>query len=186
VQAPPRLAGRVAPPGARALAYLSFGTIFNQDVGLLRKISGILAEAGWRIVVSLGDAERRAGGDWPPDVEVHSFVDQMAVLAEADLVVTHGGMRTVSEALASGVASIIVPNSVDQHLVARRAADLGAAIVIDDPCSSDQWKIALSRFAAGQAGFTAAAGRIARSFADVMPVASAVQALLDRVRQVEQ
>jgi MGT family glycosyltransferase len=178
----PRTGASAAVCGARPLAYVSFGTIFNEDLGLLRRISGILSGAGWQVVVSLGDRDRTASGDWPPHVQVHPFVDQMAVLARADLAVTHGGMASVSEILAHGVPSIVVPHGMDQHLVGRRAAALGAAIVIDDPASADQWNAALSRISTARAGFAAAAARIGGSFADVVSAASAVRELLDLVK----
>lgn len=170
----PRDGVDVSSSGARPLAYLSFGTIFATDLGLLNRISAILSAAGWRVVVSLGDPQRMAAGDWPPHVQVHSFVDQMAVLSRAGLVVTHGGMSSVSEALAHGIPLIVVPQTVDQHLVARRVAGLGAAVTVDNASSLDEWKAALSRIMAEPAKFAAAAARVGNSFTDVIPISSAV------------
>jgi len=177
----PRDGVRVHPLGARPLAYVSFGTIFNKDKGQLNRISGILSDAGWQVVVSLGNPGRTTSGEWPPYVQAHPFVDQMAILSQARLVVTHGGMASVSEALAHGIPMIVVPQSVDQHVVARRAADLGAALVLDDASSTDQWSAALARIMAEPARFAAAAARIGDSFADVLPVAAAVERVLQRV-----
>ncbi len=182
LEARPRAGVKISVSGPRPLAYVTFGTIFTENVGLLRRIAGILSEAGWQVVVSLGDRNRAVSGDWPPNVEVHAFVDQMAMLSNADLVVTHGGMSTVSEALASGVPTIIVPHSVDQHLVGRRAADLGAAMVVDDASSVALWASTLGRLAAERPGFVAAAARVGDSFSDVVPVAEAVQKILDLAR----
>lgn len=179
LEARPRAGVKIAVSGPRPLAYVTFGTIFTEDVGLLRRISGILSEAGWQVVVSLGDRNRTVSGDWPPNVEVHAFVDQMAMLSNADLVVTHGGMATVSEALASGVPTIIVPHSIDQHLVGRRATDLGAAMVIDDASSVALWASTLGRIALERPRFAAAAARVGDSFSDVVPVGDAVQRILD-------
>jgi MGT family glycosyltransferase len=174
----PRDGARVALSGSRPLAYVSFGTIFANDFGLLNRISSILAAAGWQVVVSLGDPARKVSGEWPPHVQVYPFVDQMAVLSQARLVVTHGGMGSVSETLAYGIPLIVIPRSVDQYLVARRLAQLGAAVVMDEASSEDQWKAALSRILTEQAKFAAAAARVGDSFADVTPVASAVERLL--------
>lgn len=163
----------VSSSGPRPLAYLSFGTIFAAEPGLLNRISAILSGAGWRVVVSLGDPRRKAAGDWPPHVQVHSFVDQMAVLSRASLVVTHGGMSSVSEALAHGIPLIVVPQTVDQHLVARRVTGLGAAVTVDNASSPDEWRAALSRIMAEPAKFAAAAARIGNSFTDAIPISSA-------------
>src|SRR5262249_28314212 len=53
LDARPRNGARVAMPGSRPLAYVSFGTVFNRNLGLLNRISGILSAAGWQVVVSL-------------------------------------------------------------------------------------------------------------------------------------
>lgn len=177
----PRDGTRVAAVGSRPLAYLSFGTIFNRNRKELERISGILSSAGWQVVVSLGNPARRVEGDWPAYVQVLSFVDPMTVLPQASLVVTHGGMASVSEALAHGIPLVIVPQGVDQHLVARRTAQLGAALVMDAAASTEEWRAALSRLSAERARFAAAAARVRDSFSDVTPVRSAVDRLLQLV-----
>ena len=174
----PRDGARVALSGSRPVAYVSFGTIFNRDIDRLNRISGILCEAGWQVVVSLGDPAGKVSGQWPPHVQVHPFVDQMAVLAHAGLVATHGGMASVSEALAHAIPLIVLPQSLDQHLVARRTAQLGAAVVMDDASSMAQWQSAVTRLSTERAGFAVAAARVGESFADVTPVTSAVERLL--------
>jgi MGT family glycosyltransferase len=181
LDARPRDGARVALPGSRPLAYLSLGTIFNNHLGLLNRFSGVLSEAGWQVVVSLGDPVKQVTGEWAPHVQVHPFVDQMAVLSQARLVVAHGGMASVSETLAHGIPLIVIPQGVDQYLVAQRTAQLGAAVVIDDASSIGQWQAALSRISTERAQFVAAAARIGDSFADVTPVRSAVDRLLHLV-----
>jgi len=165
--------------GSRPLAYVSLGTLFNQDQALLRRIGTLLAARGWQVVVSLGDAQARHDGDWPEHVQAHAFVDQVGVLAQADLFVTHGGMNSVSEALAQAVPMVVIPQAVDQHLVARQTANLGAAVVIDrDAVSTESLAAALDRFDAGRTGFQAAASRLQASFTDVLTVADAVDQML--------
>lgn len=179
----PLLAGRprdgvdASSSGPRPLAYLSFGTIYVADLDLLNRISAILSGSGWEVVVSLGDPQRKVSGEWPPHVQIHAFVDQMAVLSRANLVVTHGGMSSVSEALAQGIPLIVVPQTVDQHLVARRIAGLGAGITLDNASSLDEWKAALSRMVAERAKFAAAAARVGDSFLDAMPISCAVDSI---------
>lgn len=175
----PRDGAHVQGRGGRPLAYVSLGTIFNRDHALLHRIAGALAAQGWQVVVSLGDAGATQAGGWPEHVEAHAFVDQIGVLAQAQLFVTHGGMNSVSEALAQGVPMIVIPQAVDQHLVARQAANLGAAVVVErDAVSADTLAAALARIAGDRAGFEAAAVRLQRSFAEAVPVTEAVDRAL--------
>jgi UDP:flavonoid glycosyltransferase YjiC (YdhE family) len=80
--------------------------------------------------------------------------------------------------LAHGIPLVIVPQGIDQHLVARRTAQLGAALVMDAAASTEEWRAALSRLSAERARFAAAAARVRDSFSDVTPVRSAVDRLL--------
>lgn len=177
-----REGGRIAVQGQRPLAYVSLGTIFNRDLALLRRIAAALSGAGWQVAVALG-AEAGTGAAaqaWPPHVTAYPFVDQLDALAKADLAVTHGGLASVSEIAAHRLPCLVAPQAVDQFLVAKRAADLGAAIVVDDPASPDAWRAAIGRVQAGRAPMIAAAGRIADSFHDVRPVGEVAGQLLPR------
>ena len=182
----PRDGTRAKGVGARPLAYVSLGTIFNRDHALLVQISEVLAARGWQVIVSLGDATAAHQWDWPEHVQAHGFVDQIGVLAEARLFVTHGGMNSVSEALSHAVPMIVIPQAVDQHLVARRTANLGAAIVIErDTVSAESLEAALARIDGASTAFNEAAARLQHSFAKVLAVSDAVDqtlGLIDRER----
>jgi UDP:flavonoid glycosyltransferase YjiC (YdhE family) len=166
---------RVGPP----IAYVSLGTIFNRNIDLLKRIAGHLSQAGWQVLISLGDARRPVPGGWPSNAQVYPFVDQTAALAQAGLAVTHGGMGSVSEALACGVPLIVVPQGVDQFMIARRAATLGASITVDAAAPASAWRAALTRIETERASFVASAERISESFSDTIPIAAVVDRMLD-------
>jgi len=164
----------VQPEGPRPLAYVSLGTIFNRNFELLRRIAGTLSSAGWQVVVALGDASACDSGEWPSHVRVYPFVNQMAALSIADIAVTHGGMGSISEILCRGVPAIIVPQAADQFLVARRTASLSAAVVVDPAAEfTVAWSTAISQIQTRRTELSHAATRIAQSFSDVTPLASA-------------
>jgi MGT family glycosyltransferase len=163
----PREGVRAQATGSRPLAYVSLGTLFNRDHALLFRISEVLAARSWQVIVSLGDAAETQQQPWPEHVQAHAFVDQIGVLAKAQLFVTHGGMNSVSEALSHAVPMIVVPQAVDQHLVARQTANLGAAVVIErDAVSIESLSPALANIELNRTAFVAAATRLQRSFVD--------------------
>jgi UDP:flavonoid glycosyltransferase YjiC (YdhE family) len=146
----------------------------------LQSIASELSGAGWQVVVSLGRAGIDAVGEWAPHVRAFPFVDQLAVLAHARLVVSHGGLQTVTEALALGVPLIIIPQDVDQYVVGQRAAGLGAAITFDGQrVTTETFAAALARIDAERPQFVKAAAAIGRGFAEATPLATAVQRLLE-------
>jgi len=180
----PRDGVRTVATHARPLAYVCLGTIFNRDPALLMRIGETLAARGWEVVVSLGDAAASVAQRSPDHVQVHSFVDQIGMLANARLFVTHGGMNSVSEALSQGVPMIVIPQGVDQHLVARQAARHGAAIVIDPGATAmESLDAAAARIEREHAAFAAAAARLRDTFTAATPVATAVDAVLALVAQ---
>jgi MGT family glycosyltransferase len=175
----PRDGARAQATGSRPLAYVSLGTLFNRDHALLLRISEVLAARGWQVIVSFGDVAATQQQRWPEHVQVHTFVDQIGVLAQAQLFVTHGGMNSVSEALSHAVPMIAIPQAVDQHLVARRTANLGAAVVIErDAVSIESLAAALARIEGDRAAFETAAARLQRSFTEVHDVTDAVDQAL--------
>lgn len=180
----PRDGARAQATSSRPLAYVSLGTIFNRDHALLRRISEVLAGRGWQVIVSLGDAAAAQQQRWSEHVQAHAFVDQIGVLAQAQLFVTHGGMNSVSEALSHAVPMIVIPQAVDQHLVARQTANFGAALVIArDAVSTESLTAALARIEGDRAAFESAAARLQHSLTDVLAVSAAVDqalALIDR------
>jgi MGT family glycosyltransferase len=175
----PRDGARMLAKGSRPLAYVSLGTIFNRDHALLLRISQVLAARGWQVVVSLGDAQATRPQPWPKHVQAHAFVDQIGVLAQAQLFVTHGGMNSVSEALSHAVPMIVIPQAVDQHLVARQTANLGAAVVIaPDAVSIETLEDAIARIEEGRAAFEASAARLRRGLTEVLALSDAVDQAL--------
>jgi MGT family glycosyltransferase len=175
----PELGPRVEPSGERPLAYVSLGTIFNRDVDLLRRCARALEAAGFEVVVSLGNAAATVPDGWPAGTRVYPFVAQDHLLARAALFVTHGGLNSVSEALARGVPMIVIPHEVDQHLVARRVAGLGAAVVVERADATEEGlSAAAARIATDRSAFEAAARQIARSFEEATPMESAADQVL--------
>ena len=70
-------------------------------------------------------------GVLPENISVFTHVDQIAVLQQADVFVSHCGMNSVSESLYFGVPLIMLPQTSEQDGVAERVYELGAGIKLD-------------------------------------------------------
>jgi MGT family glycosyltransferase len=70
-------------------------------------------------------------GAVPDNVEVRSWVPQLAILRQADLFVTHAGAGGSQEGLATATPMIAVPQAVDQFGNAGMLGALGVARRID-------------------------------------------------------
>jgi UDP:flavonoid glycosyltransferase YjiC (YdhE family) len=67
----------------------------------------------------------------PENVRVERWVPQAEALAQASLVVCHGGSGTVLGALAANLPLVIMPLFADQFANARTLAGAGAAAVVE-------------------------------------------------------
>lgn len=111
------------------LIYVSMGTVNNDLVPLYRSCIAALRDFPCQVVLSAGDlVDPCRLGDLPEHIEVFPRVDQIAVLEQADVFVTHCGMNSVSESLWFGVPMVLLPQTTEQGGVAARVEQLGAGL----------------------------------------------------------
>ena len=106
-----------------ALIYLSLGSLGSADVGLLQRLVDLLGATEHRVIVSKGPlADRISLHD---NQTGEGFLPQPAVLPQVDLVITHGGNNTVTEAFHHGKPMIVLPLFWDQVDNAQRLEETG-------------------------------------------------------------
>jgi UDP:flavonoid glycosyltransferase YjiC (YdhE family) len=117
--------------------YACFGTVVwrywaADAFAALQAVSAALSEApGARGLISLGgarlDSARRSSLK-APNVEVAEYVEQMRVLDEADVLITHHGLNSTHEAIYNRVPMLSYPFLSDQPGLAATCARLGLAV----------------------------------------------------------
>jgi MGT family glycosyltransferase len=113
------------PPGS-ALVYLSLGSLGSADVGLMRRLVDALGRTPHRFVVSKGpqhDEYELADNMWGAE-----FLPQTRLLPLVDLVITHGGNNTTTEAFHFGKPMIVLPLFWDQYDNAQRVHETGFGV----------------------------------------------------------
>jgi MGT family glycosyltransferase len=106
-----------------ALIYLSLGSLGSADVELMQRLVDVLARTPHRVIVSKGPLADQ--------IRLHDnqtgegFLPQPAILPQVDLVITHGGNNTVTEAFHHGKPMIVLPLFWDQVDNAQRVDELG-------------------------------------------------------------
>ncbi|MFE1466670.1 macrolide family glycosyltransferase [Nocardiopsis dassonvillei] len=125
--------GWTRPADADNVLLVSLGSAFTNQPGFYRACLEAFGDLpGWHVVLQIGKYVDPAElGEVPGNVEVHTWVPQLAVLRQADAFVTHAGMGGSSEGLYTGVPMIAVPQAVDQFDNADRLVELGVARRID-------------------------------------------------------
>jgi UDP:flavonoid glycosyltransferase YjiC (YdhE family) len=109
-----------------ALIYLSLGSLGSADVELMQRLVDVLAATPHRVIVSKGPL---ADQITLHDNQVgESFLPQPAILPLVDLVITHGGNNTVTEAFHHGKPMIVLPLFWDQVDNAQRVDETGFGV----------------------------------------------------------
>ena len=119
------------------LVYVTFGSVTGSlpfFPAIYRDVLRALADAPVRVLVTLGrDANPALLGPLPANAHVEPWLDQSDVLPHAAAVVSHGGFGTTLGALDHGVPMVLMPLFAgDQWRNARRVAELGAGLLLED------------------------------------------------------
>lgn len=117
------------PSGAERVVLVSLGSSFTKQPDFYRECLKAFGDLpGWHLVLQIGKHVDPADlGDVPANVEVRSWVPQLAILKQADLFLTHAGAGGSQEGLATATPMIAVPQAVDQFGNADMLQALGVA-----------------------------------------------------------
>ena len=99
------------------------GSLGSADVGLMQRLVGILGRTNHRFIVSKGPLADEY--ELPSNMWGDAQVPQTNVLPLVDLVITHGGNNTTTEAFHFGKPMILLPLFWDQYDNAQRVHELG-------------------------------------------------------------
>lgn len=109
--------------------YISLGTVVNDNLKLYRLLLNTFAHTDYQVILSLGNRFTLADiGPIADNIIVKRYLNQLKVLQKTDIFITHAGMNGVNESLYYGVPMILIPDTEEQKLIAKRTAELGAGI----------------------------------------------------------
>jgi MGT family glycosyltransferase len=115
----------------KKVLYISLGTVFgNFDLDLYTLFFESFRDWPGIVVMAAHKADLSAF-DVPANFIVRDYVPQSALLKYTAAAITHAGMNSISDLITSGVPFVCIPLGADQPLLAARAEELGATIMLD-------------------------------------------------------
>jgi MGT family glycosyltransferase len=112
--------------------YISLGTVNNKNIKFYKNCIKAFGDCDVDVVMSVGkDTNIEGLGKIPDNFQVKNNVDQISVLRNTDVFITHCGMNSVNESLYYGIPMILFPQHSEQMMVANRVNDLGAGIMLN-------------------------------------------------------
>lgn len=155
------------PEGAGRVLLVSLGSAFTKEPAFYRTcLDAFGGLDGWHVVLQIGKHVDPAElGTIPANVELHSWVPQLAILRQADAFVTHAGAGSAQEGLATETPMIAVPQAADQFMNAQALQGLGVARVVPrEEATPDALRTALEELT-GDPEVAAKAAAISREMA---------------------
>ncbi|TDC98313.1 glycosyl transferase [Nonomuraea deserti] len=130
--------------GEGSLIYFSLGSLGSSDVELMRRVIGVLADTPHQYIVSKGPLHEEI--ELPDNMWGAEFLPQTRIIPLCDLVITHGGNNTTTEALHFGKPMIVLPLFWDQYDNAQRMDELGYGVRLSTyTFTDDELKGAVAR-----------------------------------------
>ncbi|MDX2140472.1 MAG: glycosyltransferase [Chloroflexota bacterium] len=172
----------------RPLIYISLGTINNQNLDFYRNCFAAFADYSAQFLLSAGKkTDLSALEPVPSNFIVRNFVPQLEVLQWCDLFITHGGMNSVHEGLWYGVPLVVIPQQLEQGLVALQVEKHGAGVILGKQppignATVQELRAAVEQVMGNLEQFRAAAQRIRTSFIEGGGYVRAAQALMSFAR----
>ena len=108
------------------LIYLSMGSMGSADLKLMKRLISILSKSSNRFIVSKGALHDKY--ELPDNMWGQEMVPQTKVIPVVDLVITHGGNNSFTEAFYFGKPMIVLPLFGDQFDNAQRIKEKGLGI----------------------------------------------------------
>ena len=119
------------PARDRPLVFVSLGTLQGNRLGLFRVIAAACARLGLACVIAHGGRlTPEQAASLPGSPMVADFLPQRAALRHAALVITHGGMNTILDALSLGVPAVTIPLAFEQAANAARLVHAGIGAMV--------------------------------------------------------
>ena len=113
----------------RPIVYISLGSMLKGSRQFCRACFDALGQEDVDVIMSSSRSFDKESV--PSNFHIYSWVPQVQVLEKADVFVTHGGMNSVSEALAAGVPMVVIPYGSDQPVNGQRVEKLGVGRVLN-------------------------------------------------------
>lgn len=115
----------------RKQIYISLGTVNNKNNNFYKNCIEAFKNLDVDVIMSVGSKTNiKSLGEIPSNFRIENSVEQVKVLQNTDVFITHCGMNSVNESLYYEVPMGLFPQHSEQRMVANRVQELGAGVIL--------------------------------------------------------
>jgi MGT family glycosyltransferase len=162
----PTVPNRRRAGGDEPVVLITLGSTVQRQREALRPILEAIVGLPVRGLLTLGGVLPESEIEAPPNVEVRGHVPHASILLDVAAVVCHGGLSTITAALAAGKPLVVIPQGRDQDMNAERVEASGAGLALPIDAGVGQIAGAIRRVIE-EARFGVAAREWAATIADL-------------------
>jgi MGT family glycosyltransferase len=128
----------------KQVIYISLGTVFSKyDLNLYKVFFDSFGGTDAVVVLAAYQVDL-SQFEIPANFIVRDYVPQSEILKYTDVAITHAGMNSISDLVYNHTPFVSIPLGADQPILAKRAEELGATIMLDaETLTADQLRQAV-------------------------------------------
>lgn len=107
------------------IIYVSTGSFIEAPVEFYNSIINAFKDTTYRVVISHPRVHEITFKELPSNIEFHKYVDQISLLKQAKLFISHGGYNSLCESIKYQVPLLVYPLSNDQYIDAEQVEKVG-------------------------------------------------------------
>ena len=113
------------------LVYIALGSVYHENLEFYRNCIEAFQNSDFRVLISCGNRiSPEEFEELPPHIMIRQSVPQLEVLKKASLFFTHGGINSINEGFYYGIPMVVIPQAIDQFIIANQVERLKAGIAI--------------------------------------------------------
>ena len=169
------------PTGTGPRVTVALGSFLSARADVLAVAARAACQGRWRLALAHGSSPVAEIGPVPAGALVARHLPQVALLPHTDVLITHGGNGSVTEAVAASVPMVVLPFSTDQFAGAAAVERTGFGLVLSpNSLTSEALVDAVGRLQEGRAAEWMANARAPR---ETTGAARAVEAIVAQRRR---